>query len=516
MRRYKTTYSPTPNVGADDYPVEEWTYQRSAYDGYWEHFTGEWLEEKSAGALKHPLQLNPYRMVCLLHAAFLFGEVQDSSPVLVNAVVEPWGQNSKKEQRELSQRMTDLVARVWEENGGRSVQQENGIISQVLGGCVFGGPFYDKSREARGQLPLRLDRVMPDYFYPVWAPNDYARLVETFVTFQINAAQAKRIYGVREPGASPVYYEHCTEKAYSVTIGSEPIMWDGISLDEIEMPGGFVPYTYVPHEREGYFYGVSLLDQRLGIAREINAAFADIGDIISENARSVPIVSNLKRISTRQLEDGRVFIDLGSGTPGFGEPKVWFPTNAQANEASVSWASDLLSLARTDAYTPPVVFGQDEGSQRSALTLAFRMIPLLAHIRQERTLMTDGLNQVARRILLVAAEKEIDPKITREAVLQARIWQDWAPVLPRDRENELNEIILRVNNGLMPIEVALERLGDIRDIQTAMNMIKAWMEYKAEVNAPAQGNPFGGSSTDGQLAGLRKPETPQAQITKED
>jgi hypothetical protein len=96
------------------------------------------------------------------------------------------------------------------------------------------------------------------------------------------------------------------------------------------------------------------------------------------------------------------------------------------------------------------------------------------------------------------------------------VWQDWAPILPRDREQEVNEIILRVNSSLMSPETALKRLADIRDVKTEMNLIKAWMEYQAQVQAPVQNDPFGGSSTNGQLAGTKKPKKPQANISKEE
>ena len=65
----------------------------------------------------------------------------DSNAPLVTPVVEPWGQTSAAEVRDLADRMTDLLVRVWHENNGRSIQQEAGIICQALGGCVFGGPF---------------------------------------------------------------------------------------------------------------------------------------------------------------------------------------------------------------------------------------------------------------------------------------------------------------------------------------------------------------------------------------
>ena len=503
---------PTPGE-PDRYPVSDWQRQNAKYHEYQEHFAGDWLAETDQSdqeAPKYPLRLNPFRMACLLHAAFLFGEVSDSSEPLVNAVIEPWGQNSKAQERDLASRMADFVNRTWYENDGRSIQQEAGIISQIMGGCVFG-----LAADPDIETGVRIDHVLPQYFFPVWAPNRYSMLVEAFVSFQINGAQAEALYGVSPSNNFSVYHEHWTRDRYEITVDGSVINWAGLLMQGRPV-GGFVPYTYIPHIRVGEFYGESLLYNKLQLAQEVNNVYADVGDIVSENARALPVVRNTQKIQERRLDCGVTYIDIGKGLPGFGDPDIKFPTSVQANAPTVSWASELLTLARIEVYTPPVVYGLDEGSQRSALTLAFRMIPLIVHIRQERTNWTAGLNQLAQRILRIAAEKNLEPGITRESIRRVKIWQDWAPILPRDREQEVNEIIIRVNAGLMSPQTALERLADIRDVKTELNLIKAWMEYQAQVNAPSVNDPFGGSSTNGELAGLKKPKQPQATTSKEE
>jgi hypothetical protein len=118
------------------------------------------------------VKLNPFNMACLLHAGFLFGEVQDSNEPLVTTVIEPWGRDTSQEQRDAAARLSDVVNRVWCENAGRALQQEAGLISQILGGCVF-GVAYDPRLEAEGKLPIRIDHTLPDYFFPVPEPARY-------------------------------------------------------------------------------------------------------------------------------------------------------------------------------------------------------------------------------------------------------------------------------------------------------------------------------------------------------
>jgi len=242
MTTARTVFHQTPRLpDPNNYPLSMWEQQRARYWEYWRHFDGTWLDEtisETDNTLRYPLKLNPFNMACMLHAGFLFGEVQDSADPLVTAVVEPWGRNSSQQQRDLAARLTDVINRVWAENDGRALQQEAGLISQILGGCVFGAS-YDPVMEREGKLPIRIDHVLPEFFFPVPAPTQYWRLLETFVCFEI--------------------------------IG---------------------PYTYIPHIRAGEFYGISLLEGKMGLAEEINEPLADVGDIVSENARLLPAIAN--------------------------------------------------------------------------------------------------------------------------------------------------------------------------------------------------------------------------------
>jgi len=512
----RTIFSRTPEGLVDPgiYPVSLWAAQRTKYWNYWRHFDGDWLDatvSTTNRALKYPLKLNPFNMPCILHAGFLFGEVQDGSDPLVTSVVEPWGRESPKEVRDTAVRLTDLINQVWCENNGRALQQEAGLISQILGGCVLGA-FYDPQREADGCLPIRIEHVLPEYFFPVPAPTQYWELLETFICFELSKRQAELMYGADAAYDQALYQEWWRPDHYEITVEGTPVSWGGIKMEGVPL-GRRVPYIYIPHIRAGEFYGISLLQQKEQMAIEINERFADCGDIVSENARLLPAVLNAQRLSTKRLSDGTVFLDLGTGVPGMGEPGIIYPTGIRADKSLTDWALELLNLARTEAYTPPVCYGVDEGSQRSALTLVMRMLPLLIHIRQERTLWTAGLNQLARLILTIAAEKNIEG-VTPDMLKDLRIWQEWAPIMPRDHDQLVNELILRLQANLVSPETALDRLGDIRDVQTELNLIKAWMEYAATVQVPAA-NPFGGAGSGGEQAGLNRPSKPKPTVSKE-
>lgn len=502
-----------------EYPVSQWEDQRAKYWEYWYHFDGLFTEEtisEDSDQLRHPLQLNPFNMACMLHSGFLFGEVDDNSGPLVDAVVEPWNRNSSDERRRDAAKLTDLVNRVWAENGGRSLMQESGVISQVLGGAVF-GVFYDPSREEEGKLPIRIDRVLPEYFYPVWASNQYWNLLESIVAYPITRLQAKQMYGVESHVEQPMYQEHWRGNEYQATVDGKQARWRGEPMKgkSLACPSYATPYVYIPHIRVGQFYGTSLLKHKMGMAREINDRTADVGDLISETARRLPMVSNVRKMSVRKLAHGVVLLDAGEHAPGGNEPKIVYPpANSGASSPSVDWASDLMGMARTEAYTPPICYGLDEGSQRSALTLALRMIPLTVHIRQERGFWDTGLEKLDRMILKLAAQHNVWD-VTPEMTKHTRIWQEWAPILPRDHDSLVNNLLMSLNSNAISPQTAIERLGEARDSELELNLIKEWLEFQAETEAKAMPNPNDptqgrkGTSSRGQQANASNPGAPK-------
>jgi hypothetical protein len=153
----------------------------------------------------------------------------------------------------------------------------------------------------------------------------------------------------------------------------------------------------------------------------------------------------------------------------------------------------VLAQLRRDCFVPPVADGEDEGSQRSALTLAFRMWPLTSHVRAERNYWSEGLNLVNEMILMILDAKNpmrvstdgVDTSLLKinQTHLGHLKRQEWAPMIPRDREALVNELILRSGANHISLESALGSYGDIDDIQEEIKRIVAWMEHQSVVVA---------------------------------
>jgi len=159
-----------------------------------------------------------------------------------------------------------------------------------------------------------------------------------------------------------------------------------------------------------------------------------------------------------------------------------------------------MDQMRRDAFVPAVADGEDEGSQRSALTLAFRMWPLTSHIRAERHYWTEGLNILAELALTVLAvknptrtnSKDIDEGISKIGLqhLGHIKRQEWAPILPRDRAELVNELVMRAGAGHISLEEALTQYGDIENVQEELERIDG------EARERQANNPFTNESND--------------------
>jgi len=75
-----------------------------------------------------------------------------------------------------------------------------------------------------------------------------------------------------------------------------------------------------------------------------------------------------------------------------------------------------------------------------------------------------------------------------DAHLEMRIRQEWSPILPKDREQFINELVTRAANNLGSPEHLLEMTGDVEDIDDEMDKIKDWIEFKAEANRKSTGS----------------------------
>lgn len=499
--------------GRKDFPWEQYSKQLAKYREAENWFTGQALDSLNVKAGKEvnlfPLRINPIPSTVYKHAYTLFGEVEhDGRPLVRPRLITKPGDAAEKT---LADAAEEALYRVWWESSGRALMIENGVLSQIYGGCVFKASYlpHEKFR----QIPIAIERIHPKGFVGIPKGGDLFRLQEAWFVKPIGRATAIK-YGYAAEESEYWFIEKWDEDEFSVWINDVKIKRH-VDGEEKELGGenpyGFVPAIYIPHLRVGTFLGINAIDNLRGMVKEMNLRFGDYGDAVNDDSHVPLAMRNVTGSPKIVTIDKRNVIDLGSTvgiTPNEPEPDLFAPKGGgqRASASMKDLLQEIYLQYRRDAFIPAVADGEDEGSQRSGMTLAMRFWPLGSHVNTERYFWTAGLNIFQTNVLKMIAkipDSVAETGIT-EAHTKMRMKQVWAPLLPRDRETDVQEWVQRVSANLGSIEHLLELTGDIEDIQEQRQQILDWLQAIAEIEAnaaakaaqafPPPGGGFGGES----------------------
>jgi hypothetical protein len=482
------------------FPDDLYQAQRTRYANleYW--FDGRKFEEKQVQGGrtvdKYPIRLNPIRGAVFKHAYALFGVTEDDSRPLAPAAIKL--ADSKKDKATVTKGQ-EFLNRVWYASHGRSIMMRNAIISQIYGGCIYKVSYVP--RQLYRRIPISVESVHPSNFVGVPFSGDEFRLEEAWVVRAISMDEAERKYGVSikvSPG-EPVYYiEYWNPEEYKVTINREPV-WTGaydtggkkVYYDG-ENPYGIVPMVYTPHIRTTGFYGDSLISSNVqGIVEELNKRVADYGDAVSDDSHPYYYLTGSSgRPDLYELAPGLRIIQppITPAITGKEAPaEIGSLGQTKSSAATKELTEELYDHFRREAFIPAVADGEDEGSQRSFLTLAMRMWPLLSHTAIERIYHGDALNLIDEYIFRIG--NNWNPSEVPEVLLDARIERRWAPLLPRDSETFVNGLVSRAGAHLGSLEHLLSQLPDIEDAEEEVTQIYSEMEKLAKMQAAAQPKP---------------------------
>lgn len=482
----------------EGFPLELFESQRAVYSQCDSWFKGYALDDQptSVGASKekYPLRINPIISTVLKHAYVLFGEVtNDGRPLVIPKLIP---KEETEPARKIAQEAEDALNMLWWENNGRSLMFENGILSQIYGGCIFKATYVPWESIDQGgwrQIPIRIERVHPRSF--IGRPNagDMFRLSEAWVVSDMPLDEARK-WGYTGVSDKPTFVERWLPNKHNSWIerdeASFPLAIPDQEYNPLngENPFGFVPLVYIPHVRIGGFHGMNAFDHLKGIIKELNLRFADYGDAVNDDSHTPLGMRNVNGVpQQKRIANGIDVIDLGSTANITGNeqiPDIFELHKARSSVSMQNLVKELIDQYRRDSFVPAVAEGEDEGSQRSALTLATRFWPLTSHSGIERVFFSNGLDVFNTYLLRMMADKNIME--LKEEHTKMRMKQSWAPMLPRDREAEVAEWAARAQNDIGSVDHLLELTRDVDDVAEERKKILKWIEDKAEAEAKVQ------------------------------
>ena len=516
----KTLASALPE-GDAIYRSSEWSAKRDEYSAYrdiydgaeWGSTTGQADPDSGGKVLRYPLQVNPPAKCCRIHRAVMFGMRGDSPSLPVKALV-PATEGPSTEDEVAYQR---FINSTWLSSDGIALMEESGLLLQI-----YGGHFFKVAWEFWNELlPHRIavrSFKSPGWCLPVYDIYDPWNLLEAWVGYEIPTEVAKLKYSItpREERDHVLYLEHWTRETWRIEVdGQVPTMQVlGEEAQQLagENPWGVVPIVYIPHERDGDFYGRSLVATLPGLSRELNAREADIGDATREQTHRRLVGRNIRTkgaVKARKIVDtsGRFveeFIDIGEQPPlqHSTPPNLDAIKNPGLPESVMKFPALLWDEIRRQADVAAVAMGDDDvsGGRITGPVTAYRMWPTISHTMTERANYSTGLNHVARIMATIAEEREASgqydklkvkgPGVTKEMIAMP-LRQTWHGMIPIEQLQKVEILNARLQAGGVSLHTYLSELQE-DNVDEEEARIWADLEKKASIKAKHT-KPVGGS-----------------------
>jgi len=484
----------------------KWQAQSQIYDANWEYWSGAvfnnamWKDRSGKPSpKKFPLKINVVKKACLTHSMHLWG-LTSNLPFLRSTVIP----KRDKIQAEIDRckNMEDYFDTFLQYSNGETKLREAGRMYMALGGTAL-----KVRRDSGNPCGVSLDSIPVAYFFPVWNPGNYDELIRCHIAYQIEKGLAKILYGYRDSKNSPDmvdFVETWTLDKWSCAVGPmgdrQPAV-DQTSHEVMEGPNVFqnpvtkkkyIPIIYIPRLRTGSFYGDPLPADLMGLQDEYNARMADQGDAVSQASHMHVYGHDITRRGTPDLKVpvGNTIYDAGDTQVGGEAPFLGILSGPNLAEAGSKFSSQLEDALYDQAGIPPVMRGIDEGSQRSALTLAARALPTLSIIEDYRASWVQGLRQCFElfQMACYADAGNMDMGLNDVSHLDFGhiVMINFAPVLPKDIA-QINETITQQRAaGVMSKDRAVRLSPDVTDPDAELKKIEE--EEKAKAKAEQEKN----------------------------
>lgn len=451
---------------------DEWLYQYNKYQKYFRYYAGVVLNQKVESdseadpPLLYPVKMNLVKLLCHTQADALWGEWEDR---IFGVLAYPKEGDVPTDDIQALQR---FIYNVLDDNDIAQKAWEIGLDQMR-----FGGGVVQIKRDPKKLSKVRIERVPVMGFWPVWSPDSYDELLEVWVVTQISAMASKRFFGTTTNRDFVRRVEHWTLESYENYV-------DDARIDRYSGKHKFgkVPFVYIPRLRSDSFYGEALTEDVMGPQDELNMRVADVGESVTYNSHPIRWGYNLPHDINNPTKfpfGPDQLWDLGKTLPGQEPPQLnLLEASTPVAQGTFEHLRFVHDWGRQAGYCPPVSFGEDEGSQRSGATLVLRMWPLTRSARRTRLYLRSGMLRLIDLIMRVSPDVPTKIRRTYDRVM---LDIDFAPVLPRERAEMVNEVVMRqqTSEPSLSAEGAMEALGE-RDPQREKERIQQELEERQD------------------------------------
>ncbi len=487
------------------------------------YFSGEFASE-TAGAQDdgteppplYPLEINLAKWMCLITGAILLGQYDPSNKELVTVEFEP----SKGKEVKSSVAASEALREAWLDMTDAtplSPMFQRGSVEQGW----TGGFYLQIKKQLRG-TPWFVYRT-DEHMRPVWHPDNPNELIECTLEYKCETSEAALLLGApmqHSPGGV-TYRERWTKTEIIVSVNNQIVKREPNTLKDFDGQPGLIPFQYFPRDRtDGNFYGDDLVHGIVGLMLELNIRMRDIGDAVEYRSHPYIWARNL-RTSTDDLNRRPSAVwDLGKSM-GDSIPEVGAVDAGGVDPSAFEYLDRLLQMMRYIASITPVDVGEDEGSQRSGLTLEVRKMPAIQQAQRTRTFWHIALQRFIQKALSVYVQTPGNKTFEIPKIRHIRIV--WPDLLPQDRMGVVQEIVslasvqpiprisLKQSIDLLKRVSSEEEIEEImKDVEEARKQAEATMKLQADLAPkPAPGESLPGKGEGEGKPGDKEGPTPQ-------
>jgi len=510
-------------------------YPHSEYPTWRSMFNGNYLKEETKDSpdpetgepiYRWPVRFNLFYAYSISHAGLLWGrgETGREASGLFDVYVKPELPGLDiKALTSAAPAFQDALQYWWSFNS--HILRPCGAIQQWAGGCIIKiswNPYHPDA--VYGCIP---EIVEPEYFFPVPDPLNPGTMLAARLKFKVDTDVAVVRYGLTQEqakrasdydGKVPVE-EYWDRQQYYVMLGSGDNRYPARLPNIAGQPGkvlagpnpwvhpitqqGVIPIVYVPRLLTGRFWGDSLVKELEGLVREINKTLADIGDAVTgaTHFRGVVADDNLNRKQQSRYipmpKDG--ILNLGRTPVGGTQARYWNADPPQVPSQTPDFVSTMLSMADNAGQLTPAARGQG-GNSDSGFGKAMEMLPTTNLIDWARAHWSKalsgrgGIHEILGVIWHTMYKQasvralQIVPAMSIPNVLRCQQEISFRPVIPKDRVAVIQEVTNLVANKVIGPQEALRRLGDVPDVQEALEDLWGMLVLLASIDAAVAGH----------------------------